>query len=44
MGEGAAAEQAASKVAKQPKELNALALIWHALLGFFKSLFGGGKA
>lgn len=44
MGEGAAAEQAAAAVAQQPKELNALALIWHALLGFFKSLFGGGKA
>jgi carbon monoxide dehydrogenase subunit G len=44
MGEGAAAEQAAAEVAQQPKELNALALIWHALLGFFKSLFGGGKA
>ena len=43
-GEGTAAEQAAAAVAKQPKELNALALIWHALLGFFKSLFGGGKA
>ncbi len=44
MGKGAAAEQAAAVVAQQPKELNALALIWHALLGFFKSLFGGGKA
>jgi carbon monoxide dehydrogenase subunit G len=44
MGEGAAAEQAASQVAKQPKELNGLALVWHALLGFFKSLFGGGRA
>ena len=44
MGEGAAAEHAAAAVAQQPKELNALALIWHALLGFFKSLFGGGKA
>lgn len=44
MGEGAAAEQAAAAVAQQPKELNALALIWHALLGFFKSLFGGGKS
>lgn len=44
MGEGDAAEQAAVAVAQQPKELNALALIWNALLGFFKSLFGGGKA
>ena len=44
MGKGDAAEQAAVAVAQQPKELNALALIWHALLGFFKSLFGGGKA
>ena len=44
LGEGAAAEQAAAAVAKHPKELNALALIWHALLGFFRSLFGGGKA
>jgi len=44
LGEGAAAEQAAAAVAKQPKELNGLALIWHALLGFLRSLFGGGKA
>jgi carbon monoxide dehydrogenase subunit G len=44
MGEGAAAEQAAAAVARQPKELNVLALIWRALLGFFKSLFGGGKS
>lgn len=38
MGTGAA------EVAQQPKELNALALVWHALLGFLKSLFGGVKS
>ncbi len=44
LGEGAAAQQAAADVAKQPKELNALALMWGVLVGFFKSLFGGGKS
>ncbi len=40
-GEGAAAEKAAEKVAEQPKELNALALLWSMIAGFFKRLFGG---
>ena len=41
MGEGEAAEAAASKAAEQPKELNGLALMWGVIVGFFKSLFGG---
>ncbi len=44
MGEGAAAEKAAASLAQQPKELNALALAWHLIVGFFKSLFGGKKS
>jgi carbon monoxide dehydrogenase subunit G len=43
LGEGAGAEEAATKVAAQPKELNGLALVWSALVGFIKSLFGGSK-
>jgi carbon monoxide dehydrogenase subunit G len=43
-GEGEAAQQAAADVAKQPKELNALALMWGALVGFLKGLFGGAKS
>ncbi len=38
-GEGAAAEQAAQQVAEQPKELNALSLLWGMIAGFFKRLF-----
>jgi carbon monoxide dehydrogenase subunit G len=44
MGEGATAQQAAARMAEQPRELNALALLWHVIVGFFKSLFGGGKS
>lgn len=40
-GEGASADEAAEKVAEQPKDLNALALIWSVIAGFFKRLFGG---
>ena len=40
-GEGESADEAAEKVAEQPKDLNALALIWSVLAGFFKRLFGG---
>ena len=40
MGEGEAAEEAAAKVAEQPKELNALAFAWSLFIGFFKNLFG----
>lgn len=40
MGEGAAAEEAASKAAEQPKELNAFGLMWGVFLGFLKGLFG----
>ncbi|MDJ0871345.1 MAG: SRPBCC family protein [Gammaproteobacteria bacterium] len=43
-GEGEAAETAAAKVSEQPKELNALALAWATLVGFFKSLFGGSSS
>jgi carbon monoxide dehydrogenase subunit G len=43
LGEGAAAEAAASKAAEQPKELNGLALMWAVFIGFLKSLFGGGQ-
>ena len=41
MGEGEAAEEAAVKVAEQPKELNGLAFAWSLFIGFFKNLFGG---
>jgi hypothetical protein len=44
MGEGAAAQQAAARMAEQPRELNALALLWHVIVGFFRSLFGRGKS
>ncbi len=40
-GEGATAEEAAGKVAEQPRELNALALLWSMIAGFFRRLFGG---
>jgi carbon monoxide dehydrogenase subunit G len=43
MGEGAAAEEASARLAEQPKELNALGLIWGMIVSFFKRLFGGGK-
>lgn len=39
-GEGAAAEEAAGKVAKQPQAVNALALLWGMIAGFFRRLFG----
>lgn len=41
MGEGAAAVEASARVAEQPKELSALALIWQLVVGFFKNLLGG---
>ncbi len=40
MGEGAEAEAAAAKVAEQPREISALALIWQTVIGFLKGLFG----
>ena len=43
-GEGSEAESAAAKAAEQPKEINVLALAWAALVGFFKSLFGGSSS
>lgn len=42
-GAGAAALGAAAVVTPQRQELNGLALVWHALVGFCKSLFGGAK-
>lgn len=39
-GEGEAAQEAATKVAEQPKELNALALMWSVIVDFFRRLFG----
>lgn len=40
LGEGAAAVEAAQKVAEQPEELNALALVWQMIVDFFRRLFG----
>lgn len=39
-GEGETADDAASKMAEQSKELNALALLWGLVTGFFRRLFG----
>ncbi len=44
LGEGEAAQEAREQLAEQPRELNGLAFAWSVLVGFFKSLFGGGKA
>jgi carbon monoxide dehydrogenase subunit G len=44
LGEGEASEQAREHLAEQPRELNGLAFAWSVIVGFFKSLFGGGKA
>jgi len=44
MGEGAAASTAAARLSAQPKELNALALVWNVIVGFFKALFGAKKS
>lgn len=41
MGGGAEAAAAAATIANQPRHLNALALVWSAIAGFIKSLFGG---
>jgi carbon monoxide dehydrogenase subunit G len=43
-GEGEAAEKAAEQVAEQPQQLNAFALIWAMISGFFRRLFGSRKA
>jgi acetylornithine/succinyldiaminopimelate/putrescine aminotransferase len=43
MGEGAAAVEAAGKVAKQTGEINALVLMWQIIISFFKNLFGAKK-
>lgn len=40
---GAAASGAATTAMPQRQELNGLALAWHALVGFCKSLFGSAK-
>jgi len=44
LGEGEVAEEARGQLAEQPRELNGLAFAWSVIVGFFKSLFGGGKA
>lgn len=44
MGEGEDAEEAREDLAEQPKELNGLAFAWSVLVGFLRSLFGGGKS
>lgn len=43
MGSGAAAQQAAVKVAAQPEKINALALLWRVLISFTRNLFGAKK-
>lgn len=43
MGGGIAAVEAAAKVAHQPREINALVLMWQIIIGFLKSLFGARK-
>lgn len=44
LGQGAGAAEAAAKLSEQPKELNALALVWNVVVQFFKSLFGSKKS
>lgn len=41
MGEGAAAAEAATEAARQPKAINGLAFVWQLMIGFFKNLFTG---
>lgn len=41
VGECAPAQAAATKLEQQPKELNALALLWSVIVGFVKGLFSG---
>ncbi len=43
-GEGEAATAAAEKVAEQPKALNAFALLWAMIAGFFRRLIGRKEA
>ncbi len=43
-GEGEAAAEAAQRVAEQPKELNALALLWGMIIGFLRRLFGSKES
>jgi carbon monoxide dehydrogenase subunit G len=44
LGGGEAGEEAREQLAEQPRELNGLAFAWSVIVGFFKSLFGAGKA
>jgi carbon monoxide dehydrogenase subunit G len=44
LGKGVAAAHAREQLAQRPRELNGLALVWSVILGFFRNLFGGGKA
>ena len=39
MGDGAAAQEAASKLSQQPKELNAFAILCKLIVEYFKNLF-----
>jgi carbon monoxide dehydrogenase subunit G len=43
-GEGEAAAEAAQRVAEQPQQLNAIALLWGMITGFFRRLFGAKEA
>ncbi len=43
-GEGETAAEAAQRVAEQPKELNALALLWGMIIGFLRRLFGSKES
>ncbi len=40
LGDDSAAEAARAELSSQPKELNALALMWKAFIGFIAGLFG----
>jgi len=44
MGAGEDAQEAREELAEQPKELNGLAFAWSVLIGFLRSLFGGGRS
>lgn len=40
MGDGAAAQEAATQLSQQAKELNAFAILYKLIAGYFKNLFG----
>ena len=39
IGEGAAAEEAATKLAEQPREFKGIAFMWQVIMDFFRNLF-----